>query len=320
MTLTRRDTIGALVGAATMALTAGTSAVPAAPDRLRAADWGRWRRFLPTPFGRICYVDSGSGPAALFLHGYPLNSFQWRGIIERLSLSHRCLAPDFMGLGRTEVPFGRDLGPLAQARMVIAFLDGLRLPKIHIVANDSALAVAQLLVAHFPERVRSLILTNGDTARQSPPAAMLPVIALARQGRYVSEWIEPWYEDRERARAPDGFGGMCYADPLNPTDDAIEAYFGPILATQESRLLAERHAIAQAENALTGIEPALRAARIPVRILWGTGDTIFAEANAEYLHSLFPASRGIRRIEGAKLFWPEEQPGIVAEEALALWK
>ena len=319
MHLDRRATLSALFGAAALSLVRDAAASPVAPDRLRAADWGRERRFLRTRFGRICYVDTGSGEPALFLHGYPLNSFQWRGVIERLSLEYRCLAPDFMGLGRTEVSLDQDLSPIAQAKMIVAFLDGLSLASAHIVANDSGGAVAQLLLAHFPKRVRSLILTNGDTARQSPPAAMLPVIELARKGSYVSQWIEPWYENRERARAPDGFGGMCYADPSNPTDDAIEAYFGPILATQESRRLAELHAIAQAENSLAGIAPALRETRVPVRILWGTGDTIFSQTNADYLDSLFPGSRGVRLIRGAKLFWPEEQPGIIAEEALALW-
>jgi haloalkane dehalogenase len=37
------------------------------------------------------------------------------------------------------------------------------------------------------------------------------------------------------------------------------------------------------------------------------------------LNRLFPNSRGVRRIEGARLFWPEEFPDIVAEEARQLW-
>src|SRR4029434_8165771 len=56
-------------------------------------------RFADTPFGRIAYVERGTGPAALLLHGFPLNSFQWRGAIDRLSAQRRCVAPDFMALG-----------------------------------------------------------------------------------------------------------------------------------------------------------------------------------------------------------------------------
>jgi len=39
-----------------------------------------------------------AGAAALFLHGAPLNGFQWRGAIDRLTPYRRCIAPDFMGI------------------------------------------------------------------------------------------------------------------------------------------------------------------------------------------------------------------------------
>jgi len=32
-----------------------------------------------------------------------------------------------------------------------------------------------------------------------------------------------------------------------------------------------------------------------------------------------PNSRGVRRIAGAKLFFPEEFPDVIAEEARKLW-
>lgn len=62
-------------------------------------------------------VERGSGDAALFLHGIPLNGFQWRGVLERLSVHRRCIAPDFLGLGYTRVAGGRSLAPAAQAEL-----------------------------------------------------------------------------------------------------------------------------------------------------------------------------------------------------------
>jgi hypothetical protein len=38
-----------------------------------------------------------------------------------------------------------------------------------------------------------------------------------------------------------------------------------------------------------------------------------------YLHATFGNSRGVRRLEGSKLFFPEEQPDVIAEEARRLW-
>jgi pimeloyl-ACP methyl ester carboxylesterase len=70
---------------------------------LDAATYRAIRRSAQLPFGKIAYIDRGTGDTALFLHGAPLNSFQWRGVIHRLSTHRRCVAPDFMGLGYSEV-------------------------------------------------------------------------------------------------------------------------------------------------------------------------------------------------------------------------
>ena len=59
---------------------------------------------------------------------------------------------------------------------------------------------------------------------------------------------------------------------------------------------------------------------MPVRIVWGTADAIFSPASPDYLARTFGNSRGVRRLEGSKLFWPEERPEVLAEEARALWE
>jgi hypothetical protein len=58
---------------------------------------------------------------------------------------------------------------------------------------------------------------------------------------------------------------------------------------------------------------------VPTRIVWGMGDTIFSPESPGYLDRTFGNSRGVRRLERSKLFWPEERPEIVAAEARALW-
>src|SRR5438132_1647385 len=90
------------LGAAGLAAACTARAVgrPAAPRRpLDAAAFRAERRFAELAFGKIAYVERGAGPAAVFLHGAPLNGFQWRGALDRLAGDRRCIAPDFMGLG-----------------------------------------------------------------------------------------------------------------------------------------------------------------------------------------------------------------------------
>ncbi|MET0655563.1 MAG: alpha/beta hydrolase [Pseudoxanthomonas sp.] len=284
-----------------------------------AAEFHQARRHLATRFGNIAYVERGTGPAALFLHGFPLNGFQWRGALQRLSPYRRCIAPDFLGMGYTQVAEGQSCAPEAQVEMLLALLDALSLDSVDVVANDSGGAVAQLLVARHRRRVRTLLLTNCDAEHDSPPPALLPVIKLAKQGRFVNDWLGKWHADKTLARSPQGIGGMCYADPVHPTDEAIDTYFAPLLSTQRRTDNAHAYAVALERNALAGIGPALRRCRVPTRIVWGAGDTIFSRKSPRQLDHAFGHSRGVRFLEGSKLFWPEERPDVVAEEARRLW-
>ncbi|HKE92213.1 MAG TPA: alpha/beta hydrolase [Gemmatimonadales bacterium] len=286
---------------------------------LDAAAYAASRRFAETTSGRIAYVERGSGDAVLFLHGFPLNGFQWRGAIDRLSPVRRCIAPDFLAMGYTEVAEGASVGPAAQAAMIVQLMDALSLAAVDLVANDSGGAVAQLLVAGHPARFRSLLLTNCDTEHDSPPPALLPVIELSKSGKYVDEWLVPWLADKVLARSARGIGGMCYADPAHPTDEAIEYYFAPLVSSARRKALVHAYALALEHNSLLGIEAALQRSTVPTRILWGTADTIFSSASPDYLARTFGASRGVRRLPGQKLFFPEELPDVIATEARGLW-
>lgn len=298
---------------------AGHTALASPPARtLDAATYRRERRYARLPCGDVAYLDRGRGPAALFLHGFPLNSFQWRGAIARLSAERRCIAPDWLGLGHTRVAPGQAVTPAAQVDMLIALLDRLHVDAADVIANDSGGAVAQLLVAAHPGRVRSLLLTNCDVENDSPPAALLPVIELSRQGQFVDRWLAPWLADKALARSPQGIGGMCFQYPDHPTDEAIDYYLSPLCEPSQKPLV-HAYALGLAPNPLAGIEARLKASRVPTRVLWGTGDTIFSQASPDYLMRVLGTPRGVRRIAGAKLFFPEEYPDVVAAEARRLW-
>jgi haloalkane dehalogenase len=307
---------GLVAGAAARFAFGGTAS---SEDDEAARRYDKERRFAQTAFGRIAYIDRGTGPAALFLHGFPLSSFQWRGAIDRLSAQRRCLALDSMGLGHTEVAAGQSVTPSAQADMLAAFLDRLSVRDVDLIANDSGGAVAQLFVTRYPKRVRSLLLTNCDVETDSPPPALQPVIELARAGIYPDLWLEPWLNHKDVARSPTGLGGMCYSNPDNPTDAAIEQYLAPLVASPERKALVNRYTLGLTPNPLKGVAPLLRKCTVPTRIVWGTSDTIFSPGNPDYLAGILPRVTGIRRIEKAKLFFPEEYPDIIAAEARLLW-
>jgi haloalkane dehalogenase len=217
------------------------------------------------------------------------------------------------------VASGQSVAPQAQVDMVMALLDALNVDSVDLVASDSGGAIAQLIATTHAARVRTLLLTNCDTEHDSPPPALLPVIELAKQGKFVDEWLGPWRADPVLARSAQGIGGMCYTDPAHPTDEALEMYFAPLLQSIRSRELVHAYAAALERNPLVGIGAALQRSQIPSRVLWGTADTIFAPTAPEQLTRNLGNSRGLRRLEGRKLFWPEELPEVVAAEAKQLW-
>jgi haloalkane dehalogenase len=262
--------------------------------------------------------ESGAASAALFLHGLPLNGFHWRGVIARLSHQRRCLAPDFLGLGYTEASLDQDLSPTTQADMIAAVLDALSIEQADVVANDSGGAVAQLVAARYPTRVRTLLLTNCDVHTNSPPKSIDSAMAAARNGT-LADVLARHLADKAFARSPEGLFSVCYANPSNLSDEAIDCYLSPLLSSPERRAQLHGYMVAFEPNPLPAIEPTLRRCEVPVRIVWGTADVHFDASWADWLDRAFPQSSGVRRVDGAMLFFPEEIPEVVAEEALALW-
>jgi haloalkane dehalogenase len=317
-----RLSIGALLtgplGTAMSRVLANNTA--SAEDVVASERYNKERRFQETLYGRIAYIDRGTGDAVLFLHGFPLSSFQWRGSIDRLSSGRRCIAPDLMGLGFTEVAENQSVAPAAQVDMITALLNGLSIEKVDLIANDSGGAIAQLFMARHRDRVRTALLTNCDVETNSPPAALLPVIDLARSGLYPDLWLEPWLHHKDVARSAKGLGGMCYNDPNHPTDAALDQYLAPLVASMARKELINRYAVSLAPNPLQGIESELRKCTVPTRIVWGMSDKIFSTKNPDYLHGILPQMMGITRLRTAKLFFPEEHPDIIAREARSLWE
>ncbi|MHB8811770.1 MAG: alpha/beta fold hydrolase [Steroidobacteraceae bacterium] len=320
----RRQVISAS-GAALLAAAVGMPAVGkglslvSGGDAEEAQRYQRERKYAQTRYGRIAYVERGRGAAVLMLHGFPLNSFQWRGVIPRLCARRRCLAPDFMGLGFTEVPPAQSVALGAQADMLAAFLDTLGIGQVDIIANDSGGAVAQLFVSRYAARARTLLLTNCDVEPDSPPESVLPVIDDARGGMYTELWLKPWLEDKQNLRSSNAFGRLCYSDPSHPTDAAIAQYLGPLVSSPQRSALTNRFAASLAPNPLAGITESLRRCQVPTRIVWGMSDRIFSPGNIQYLVSVLPRVTAICRIPQAKLFFPEELPDVIADEATTLW-
>jgi len=287
-------------------------------DSVDAAWYRKSRRFADLAMSRVAYVEHGRGPAALFVHGYPLNSYQWRGALELLHQHRRCIAPDVMSLGLTEPPQGQPITPLTQAAMLAALLDSLHVDTVDLVANDSGGLVSQIFLAKYPQRVRTLLLTNCDVDQNNPPAGFVPLIEIAKAGTLVDRFFLPQLNDKNLARGPSGVGSV-YSYPEKLADETIEIYLRPLAETPLKKAQVSEYTVALGQNVLVSVREELRAWKGPARMVWGLKDNLFGVQWAEWLDKTLPGSRGVRKVEDANLFFPEEMPDLIAEECAKLW-
>src|SRR5271163_280919 len=246
---------------------------------MKAAEFHQARKFADTPFGRIAYVDKGSGPAALFVHGFPLNGFAWRGTIDDLAGQRRCIALDLMGLGYSEIKADQDLGFDQQAAMIAAFLDRIGLPQVDLVGNDSGASVCQVFAARNPARIRSLTLSNCEV-HDLWPNPMLKAVFDQFADPSIAIGIKTMAEAPAVARQ--AFSSV-YEDPEKIPDEAFKTYFAPLVSSDARCDNMRRFLSLGNLKVLTSIAPQLREFKAPTLIVWGDADTTFDLKSPQWL-------------------------------------
>ncbi len=84
---------------------------------------------------RMHYVEEGAGEPILFLHGNPTSSYLWRNVIPHVSALGRCIAPDLIGMGKSDKP-EIEYRFFDHSRYVEGFIEALGLRNITLVVHD----------------------------------------------------------------------------------------------------------------------------------------------------------------------------------------
>lgn len=114
--------------------------------------------FVDVAGARVFYVHAGSGPPMVLIHGLLGSSANWRDTIPALAQKASVYAIDLVNMGRSQRVGGVDPRLRPTARRIIAVMDALHLERADIVAHSHGGAVALMLAALYPTRVRRLVL------------------------------------------------------------------------------------------------------------------------------------------------------------------
>jgi len=107
---------------------------------------------------KVHYQRAGTGRPLLLLHGLVGSARNWRQNIRFLSRDSSVYAVDLFNMGESERVPGLDAGLEATADRVAACMDALGLDEADVAGHSHGGAVAMMLAARHPHRVRRLIL------------------------------------------------------------------------------------------------------------------------------------------------------------------
>jgi len=84
---------------------------------------------------KIHYIEEGEGDPILFLHGNPTSSYLWRNVIPYLKDKGRCIAPDLIGMGKSDKP-DIDYSFFDHVKYIEGFIEKMNLQNITLVVHD----------------------------------------------------------------------------------------------------------------------------------------------------------------------------------------
>jgi len=115
---------------------------------------------------KIQYVEAGTGPTVILLHGLGGSAQAWGLNIAPLAEKYHVIVPDQIGFGKSDKPLVN-----YRVRTYVDFLDQfckqLKIERATLVGSSMGGWIATMFTASFPDRVDKLVLV--DAAGYRPP-------------------------------------------------------------------------------------------------------------------------------------------------------
>ena len=257
----------------------------------------------------LSYLDSGDGPAILFIHGLTGSHRSWAHLVDAMNTDHRVLAPDLFGHGASAKPMG-DYSLGAHAATLRDLLDLLGVDRVTPVGHSFGGGIAMQLCYLFPQRVERLVLVaSGGLGREVSPllrAATLP----------GAEWVLPLIASSWVSGQVEAVGHTLARIGWRPSRDVTQAWHVfTSLADADTRrafLATTRSVIDPGGQTVTAHGRLPLAAEIPILMVWGTRDRMIPSWHATTAQQAITGSR-VELFDGAGHFPHLDEPERFAE-------
>lgn len=262
-------------------------------------------RWLERGGSALHYVDEGSGPPVVMLHGNPTWSFLYRNVIKQLGGACRSIAPDYPGFGLSDHPPGYGYTPQEHAEWIHALIDDAGLKRFVLVLQDWGGPIGLSIAVERPEDVAGLVILNTWAWPPDPRMVVFSLIMGGSIGKYLhlrrnffARKIVPSGIARAERRTPAIL--KAYTDPFPTPASRTGTWVFPRAIRRSAAWLAE------IERQL----PRLRAK--PVELVWAMKDVAFGrEPIIQRWLSYFPGAP-VDRLPEAKHYLQEDEPERVA--------
>jgi pimeloyl-ACP methyl ester carboxylesterase len=227
--------------------------------------------FIEVDGVRLHYLERGSGPLVVLLHGNGTMVEDWlaSGVFDALAETNRVIAFDRPGFGHSERPRNIIWTPAAQARLIAAALAARGCGEAAIVGHSFGTMVAVEMGLNHPEVAASLVLIGGyyypsvrlDAVLGAPPA--IPVIGDAIRytvSPLLGAAMKPVLEKQIFAPAPVSAGW--------------KKDFPVAMTLRPSQIRATAAEAALIVPAAASLAPRLSGLTLPVTIVAGDGDKV----------------------------------------------
>jgi pimeloyl-ACP methyl ester carboxylesterase len=248
-------------------------------EKLKAKYANEHSKFITIDGLSIHYRDEGQGFPLVLLHNAPGSLHSFDGLTAELSRKYHVIRLDLPGYGLTGPNATGDYSLGWYVQFLDSFLTGLQVDSCYLVGNSFGGRLACEFAHERKARVKKLVLIDAWgyplkdegvlAVKMARNPLLRPVVRYITPRFFIAMNIKQAYGASETVRA-----------------ETIDRYYELLLRTGNRNTF-----IVTSNSEPEDISTHIKALRLPILILWGSGDRVIPPLHAEYFHRDIPGSR-----------------------------